>query len=157
LDGGVLFTQFSHFIDIFYWLFGDIKNIQTKLRSFNHQHLTEFEDSGIITFEFGNNAIGCLHFSTSVYDKNMESSITIIAENGSVKIGGQYMDGLEYCHIKNYAVPQLQPSGFANHAHFIQNVVEFLNNKTSISSSAGHALKVIEIIEKIYAAGSINS
>ncbi len=105
LDGGILFTQFSHFIDIFYWLFGDIKNIQTRLQSFNHKHLTEFEDSGIVTFEFGNNSAGCLNFSTAVWNKNLESSITIIAENGSIKIGGQYMDKIEYCHIKNYSIP----------------------------------------------------
>ena len=157
LDGGVLFTQFSHFIDIFYWLFGDIKNIQTKLRSFNHQHLTEFEDSGIVTFEFGNAAMGCLHFSTSVYDKNMESSITIIAESGSVKISGQYMDKLEYCHIKNYTTLQLPSPGIANHSYFIQNVIQALNNKPAIISTAADGLKVVEIIEKIYAAGSINS
>jgi predicted dehydrogenase len=138
-------------------LFGDIKNIQTKLRSFNHQHLTEFEDSGIVTFEFGNAAMGCLHFSTSVYDKNMESSITIIAENGSVKIGGQYMDKLEYCHIKNYPAPQLPLSGIANHSYFIQNVIQALNNKAAIISTAADGLKVVEMIERIYAAGNINS
>ena len=77
------------------------------MQSFNHKQLTEFEDSGIVTFEFGNDALGCLNFSTSVWDKNMESSITIIAENGSIKIGGQYMDKVEYCHIKNYKMPAL--------------------------------------------------
>src|SRR6478672_3223980 len=92
LDGGSLFTQFSHFIDIFYWLFGDIQNIQTKLRCFNHEGLTEFEDSGLVTFDIVNGGIGSINFSTSVWNKNMESSMTIIAENGSIKIGGQYME-----------------------------------------------------------------
>lgn len=150
LDGGTLFTQFSHFIDIFYWLFGDIKNIQTKLRSFNHQHLTEFEDSGIVTFEFGNNSIGCLHFSTAVYEKNMESSITIVAENGSIKIGGQYMDNLEYCYIKNYTTPDLANSNATNHHYIIQNVINVLNNKSNIATSASEGMKVVEIIERIY-------
>jgi predicted dehydrogenase len=161
LDGGTLFTQFSHFIDIFYWLFGDIKNIQTRLQSFNHKHLTEFEDSGIVTFEFGNNSAGCLNFSTSIWDKNMESSITIIAENGSIKIGGQYMDKIEYCHIKNYTIPALPQSGIANdygnykgsaanHALVIQNVIAALHNKTSITATAEEGMKVVDIIERIY-------
>lgn len=93
LDGGTLFTQFSHFIDLMYWLFGDIQNIQSRFNNFNHSKLTEFkEDSGVIQFEFVNGGMGCVNFSTSIWDCNLESSMTIIAENGSVKIGGQYID-----------------------------------------------------------------
>jgi predicted dehydrogenase len=164
IDGGTLFTQFSHFIDIFYWLFGDIKNIQTRLKSFNHKHLTEFEDSGIVMFEFGDNSMGCLNFSTSVWDKNMESSITIIAENGSVKIGGQYMDKVEYCHIKDYEMPQLEAAAqgndygtykgsAANHEMVIQNVIDVLHGNAPITTNAMEGLKVVDIIERIYKAG----
>mgnify|MGYP001792021342 CR=1 FL=1 len=48
LDGGVLFTQFSHFIDILFWLFGDIEDISSRITNFNHRHLTEFDDSGFV-------------------------------------------------------------------------------------------------------------
>ena len=151
LDGGTLFTQFSHFIDIFYWLFGDIKNINSKFRSFNHQQLTRFEDSGIINFEFGNESLGSLHFSTSVYDKNLESSITIIAENGSIKIGGQYMNSIDYCHIKNYTMPLLASVENTNNHHFIiQNVINVLNGKDVIKTNASEGMKVVDIIERIY-------
>lgn len=161
LDGGTLFTQFSHFIDFFYWLFGDIKNISARFTSFNHTHLTEFEDSGIVSFEFGDNSTGCLNFSTSVWDKNMESSITVIAEKGSIKIGGQYMDKVEYCHIKNYTMPTLNNTmpvndygsykgSAANHEYVIQNVINVLNNKASITTNAEDGLKVVNIIERIY-------
>lgn len=54
MDGGPLFTQFSHFIDIIYWLFGDIINIQGRFKDYNHQTLTEFEDSGFVSFDFIN-------------------------------------------------------------------------------------------------------
>lgn len=150
LDGGTLFTQFSHFIDIFYWLFGDIKNINSKFQSFNHQQLTTFEDSGIIQFEFGNESLGSLQFSTSVYDKNMESSITIIAENGSIKIGGQYMNSIEYCYIKN-SMPQFSSVENTNSHHFIiQNVIDVLNGKDTIKTNAFEGMKVVDIIERIY-------
>ena len=92
LDGGTLFTQFSHFIDIMYWLFGDICNIQTRFADFNHEKLTAFEDSGFVNFNFVNGGMGSLSYSTAVWDKNLESSMLIVAENGSVKIGGQYMN-----------------------------------------------------------------
>ena len=165
-DGGSLFTQFSHFIDIFYWLFGDIKNINSKFQSFNHTQLTDFEDSGVISFEFGENSLGCLNFSTAVWDKNFESSITIIAENGSVKIGGQYMDKVEYCHIKNYTTPRFDvevtannygsyTGSAANHHLVIQNVIDVLHNRTSITTSAEEGMKVVDIIERIYKAGNL--
>lgn len=161
LDGGTLFTQFSHFIDIMYWLFGDISNISKRLIDFNHSHLTEFEDTGIINFDFINGGIGSLNFSTSVWDSNLESSMIIIGENGSVKIGGQYMDIVEYCHIKDYIMPDLEPTnpgndygaykGSAqNHNYVIENVVQTLNNNSTVSTNALEGMKVVEIIEKIY-------
>ena len=161
LDGGTLFTQFSHFIDIMYWLFGDMENIQAKFNDFNHSELTDFEDSGFVSFDFVNGGMGCINYSTSVWNQNLESSMTIIAENGSVKIGGQYMDKVEYCHIKNYDMPVLQPTnpgndygaykGSAqNHNFVIENVVDVLLNRSSINTNALEGLKVVEIISNIY-------
>ncbi len=165
MDGGTLFTQFSHFIDILYWLFGDIQNINSRLYNFNHRDLTDFEDSGVVTFDFLSGGSGVLNFSTSVWDTNLESSMTIIAENGSLKIGGQYMDKVEYCHVKNYIMPKLSPTnpgndygdykGSAqNYNYVIENVVEVLHEKNSITTNAIEGLKVIEIIEQIYKLGN---
>jgi len=161
LDGGTLFTQFSHFIDILYWLFGDIENIKGRFNDFNHKELTDFEDSGFVSFDFVEGGMGSLNYSTSIWNQNLESSMTIIAENGSVKIGGQYMDKVEYCHIKDYSMPELAPTnpgndygaykGSAqNHNFVIENVVEVLNGKTTISTNALEGLKVVDIIERIY-------
>ncbi|HQW06008.1 MAG TPA: Gfo/Idh/MocA family oxidoreductase [Flavobacteriales bacterium] len=161
LDGGTLFTQFSHFIDILYWLFGDISDIQGKFADFNHQDLTEFEDSGLVNFRFLNGGMGCLNYSTAVWDKNLESSMTIIGSTGSVKIGGQYMDQVEYCHIKDYTMPVLAPTNPANdygtykgsannHGFIIDNVVDTLNGRNTLTTNALEGLKVVEIIERIY-------
>src|SRR5690606_33014421 len=67
LDGGTLFTQFSHFIDIMYWIFGDITNIQANFKDFKHATLTDFEDSGFVSFDFVNGGIGSLQYSTAVW------------------------------------------------------------------------------------------
>ncbi len=160
-DGGTLFTQFSHFIDIMYWLFGDVKNINAKFNDFNHSELTDFEDSGFVSFDFVNGGMGGLNYSTSVWDQNLESSMTIIAENGSVKIGGQYMDKVEYCHIKDYTMPVLPPTNpgndygaykgsAANHNYVIENVIDVLKGKSFITTNALEGLKVVDIIERIY-------
>lgn len=163
LDGGVLFTQFSHFIDIMFWVFGDIKNIKTNLQNFNHHNSTEFVDSGNSIFEFLNGGLGCINFSTSVWDTNMESSITVVGSKGSFKIGGQYMNEIEYCHIDNYEMPQLPPTNppndygpfkgsAANHHYVIENVVNTLKGNDSITANALEGLKVVDIIERIYEA-----
>jgi len=165
LDGGTLFTQFSHFVDIMYWLFGDITDIQARFADFNHAGMTDFEDSGIVSFQFTEGGgIGTLSYSTSVWDKNMESSMLIIAENGSVKIGGQYMDKVEYCHIKDYDMPELAPTnpgndygaykGSAqNHHYVIRNVFNVLSSDHSsetITTNVLEGMKVVDIIERIY-------
>ena len=161
LDGGTLFTQFSHWIDLLYWMFGDITDIQAKFADFNHATLTEFEDSGFVNFRFVNGGMGSINYSTSVWDKNLESSITIVGSTGSVKVGGQYMDTVEYCHIKDYKMPVLSPTepandygvykGSANNHHFlIENVVDALKGRKTITTNALEGLKVVDIIERIY-------
>jgi len=161
LDGGTLFTQFSHFIDIMYWLFGDVTNIQGKFNDFNHKELTDFEDSGFVSFDFVNGGMGALNYSTSVWNQNLESSMTIIAENGSVKIGGQYMDKVDVCNVKGYKMPQLAPTNpgndygaykgsAANHHYVIENVIDVLNGRAAITTNALEGLKVVDIIERVY-------
>jgi len=161
LDGGTLFTQFSHFIDLLYWLFGDITNIKTIFNNFAHQHSVEFEDTGNVIFEFVNGGQGSINYSTAVWSENLESSMTIIAENGSVKIGGQYMDKVEYCHIKDYEMPELAASNSANdyggykgsannHGYVFENVVEVLRNGGEVKTNVLEGMKVVEVIEGVY-------
>lgn len=161
LDGGTLYTQFSHYLDILFWLFGDITNIKSKFADFNHQHLTEFEDSGIITFDFTSGGMGSFSFSTATYSENLESTLTVIAENGSVKIGGQYMNEIEKCNIKDYSCPQLPLTNGANdygtfkgsaqnHQHLYQNIVDFLTHGKEIQTTTADSVKMLKMIEKIY-------
>ena len=161
LDGGTLFTQFSHFIDTMLWLFGDVKNIKTQFADFNHNHLTDFEDSGIVAFEFVNGGIGSIHYSSAVYNKNFESSIRIIAQHGTIEIGGQYMNEVKYCDIKDYEMPQLAPTAApnnygpyigsaANHHFIIDNIVDVLHHNAAIATTANEGKLVVDVIERIY-------
>ena len=161
LDGGTLFTQFSHFIDIMYWLFGEITGIQAKFNDFTYAKLTEFEDSGFVSFNFRSGGMGSINYSTAVWDSNLESSLTIIGSKGSIKVGGQYMDKVEYCHIKDYTMTVLPPTspandygsykGSANNHHLIiQNVVDSLQGREETTTTAEEGLHVVDIIERIY-------
>jgi UDP-N-acetyl-2-amino-2-deoxyglucuronate dehydrogenase len=162
LDGGTLFTQFSHWVDIMYWLFGDIQNIQAKFADFNHANTTAFEDSGFVSFDFVNGGMGSINYSTAVWDKNLESSLTIVGSKGSIKVGGQYMDTVETCNIKDYSMPSLAETNPANdygaykgsannHHNVIENVINTLTGKNKITTNALEGLKVVDIIERIYA------
>ena len=162
LDGGTLFTQFSHFVDLLYWVFGDISNISARFRDFTHEGLTEFEDSGLVTFDLLRGGSGTLSYSTAVWDRNLESSLTVVAERGSLRIAGQYMDQVEYCHIDGYQMPELAPTNpannygsfqgsAANHVQVIENVVDTVQHRSFATTNALEGLKVVEIIERIYA------
>jgi UDP-N-acetyl-2-amino-2-deoxyglucuronate dehydrogenase len=163
LDGGTLFTQFSHFIDLLYWMVGDVKNVQAYVGNFAHQGIIEFEDTGVVILEFTNGAIGTINYTVNSYNKNMEGSLTLFGEKGTVKIGGQYLNELEYQNIEGYKIENL-PEGakannygnyqgsMSNHDKVYDNLIEVLNNNATISTSSFEGLKTVEIIEKIYAA-----
>lgn len=160
LDGGTLFTQFSHFIDLLYWLLGDIAAVKTVTGNFAHPSI-EFEDTGIVAFEMQSGAIGSLNYTVNSFEKNMEGSFTIFAEKGTVKIGGQYLNELEYCNVSGIEKPNLpigNPAngyGFykgsmSNHDKVYENLIKALADDKHAFASAEDGLKTVEIIEKIY-------
>mgnify|MGYP000963618808 CR=1 FL=1 len=101
LDGGTLYTQFSHFIDLLYWMVGDVKSTKGIGKNYAHEGIIEFEDTGVVLLEFHNGAIGTINYTVNSFGGNMEGSLTIFAEKGTVKIGGQYLNELEYQRIEN--------------------------------------------------------
>lgn len=100
MDGGVLFTQFSHFVDIMNFWFDEVICTNSKSFNFTHQEVTEFDDSGCVDFT-ADRAIGHMIYTTSVFNKNFESNITLIAEKGTIKVGDQYLNQMIYSDLKN--------------------------------------------------------
>jgi predicted dehydrogenase len=161
LDGGVLFTQFSHFIDLLYWLVGGVKDVRAVAKNFNHVETTEFPDTGAVTLEFRNGAIGGVHFTTNAHGGNMEGSITIFGEKGTVKIGGQYLNELEYQDISDYRIEGLKKSSGANdygdyqgsmsnHDKVYENLVNVFCGDEEAATVGYEGLKTVEIIECIH-------
>lgn len=161
LDGGTLYTQFSHFIDLLYWIIGDIEEVKGFSKNYLHEKIIDFEDSGVIALTFKNGVIGTINYTVNSYEKNMEGSLTVFGSRGTIKIGGQYLNELEYCNIKDYKVKKL-PIGnkannygnytgsMSNHDKIYQNLVDVILNQGTITTSAYEGLKTVEIIEKIY-------
>lgn len=162
LDGGCLFTQYSHFIDILYYLFGDMDVLSGNSANLQHQNIIEFEDCGNVLFQFSNSkALGNLSFTISSYQQNMEGSISIFAENATIKIGGQYLNMIDYQKTNGFDIENLPSSGpannygfykgsMSNHDKVIRNVVETLNGREKIMANAMEGMKVVEIIETMY-------
>lgn len=168
IDGGTLYTQFSHFVDLIYWLIGDVKKANAYMYNFHHEGIIEFEDTGVVALEFYNGAIGAINYTVNSYGGNMEGSLTIFGEKGTVKIGGQYLNELEYQNIKDFKFENL-PEGnkannyghyqgsMSNHDLVYKNVIDVLQNNASILTNSFEGLKTVEIIDKIYQSAKNNS
>ncbi len=161
MDGGTLFTQFSHFIDLIYYLAGDVSKTYALTKNFAHKSLIEFEDTGVVIVELLSGALGTINYTVNSHEKNMEGSLTLFAEKGTVKIGGQYLNELEYQNIEGFTIADLPPGNKANqygdysgsmsnHDKVYENVADVLLRGDAISTNSFEALKTIEIIEKIY-------
>jgi predicted dehydrogenase len=161
LDGGTLFTQFSHFIDLLYWFLGDVESLAAHTGNYDHQGLIEFEDTGVVIMKFQSGAIGTINYTVNAYKKNMEGSLTLFAEKGTVKIGGQYLNELEYQSLEGDPIGNLPPGNpannygqyfgsMSNHDKVYRNLIEVLSGQGSIATSGMEGLKTVEIIERIY-------
>jgi UDP-N-acetyl-2-amino-2-deoxyglucuronate dehydrogenase len=166
LDGGVLFTQFAHFIDLLVWCFGEVDILAARFVNQNHQDLHTFADSGTVHFQLGGQpeTMGSLNFSTAIWNRNFESTLTVIGRNGTIKLGGQYMNEVRYCEVKDLSFPDLprsQPANnygpytgsAANHHFVIDNVVKVLTGQDTVATTAEEGVAVVRLIEAIYRAG----
>lgn len=160
LDGGTLFTQFSHYIDAMLWLFGDVKALNGFRKNLNHQSIIEFEDCGVISLEMENGMIGGLNWSLNTFEKNMEISLTVIAEKGALRIAGEYMNKIEYQLLSDNKL-KINPGGAANdygfykgsmsnHDKVYENMLIALQDDLHPFSNAWDGLKTVETIERIY-------
>ncbi len=160
LEGGVLYTQVSHFIDLLVWFFGDVVSAKTFIEKKAHD--IEIEDCGNSLVRFSSGAMGNLSWTTCVYNKNYEGSITIIAENGTIKIGGQYLNKIEFWDVKSYPLPENiqfvdKPNAYgkyqgtsSNHDKVISDVVAALLNERFNVVEGDEGIKSIHAIETIY-------
>lgn len=167
LDGGTLFTQFSHFIDLIYWMIGDVRKVHAITKNYCHENIIDFEDTGVVCLEFFNGALGTINFTVNSFSKNMEGSITIFGEKGTVKIGGEYLNELEYQKIDGFEIKNL-PKGnpannygqymgsMSNHDKVYENLVDVLTRSGVIATNGFEGLKTIEIIDKIYQTSKSN-
>lgn len=146
MDGGVLFTQFSHFVDILNFWFDEVKCNGSKSFNFSHQEVTEFDDSGYVDFT-ANEAVGHMTYTTSVFNKNFESNIVIIAEKGTIKIGDQYLNQMLYSDLKNVCCSKNVSTDQKNfHPEAIFEVADALMRKNESALDGENAINLVQFI-----------
>ena len=160
-EGGALFTQASHFIDLLIWWCGDVTESKAHIETQNHN--IETEDSGIAYMKFASGTLGSLVWTTCVHNKNYEGSITIIGETGTIKIGGRYLNKIEFWDVQGYPLPEDiefsdKPNAYgkyqgtsSNHDKVYAASIEYLVAGKNATVDGFEGMKSIAAIEAIYA------
>ena len=156
LDGGILLNQGIHYIDALLWLLGEVSAVYGKADRVAHNNI-ETEDQVFSLLKFKNRAYGLIEATLNAYPRNLECSIAILGEKGTVKLGGRAINEIEFWEAKNCPKPKIQEKiipGFAgvspNHFFVYQDILDYLQKKKKPFFSGEEALKSIEVIEAIY-------
>lgn len=161
LDGGMLFTQFSHFIDLVQWFLGEPERIRASMSNTRHRGVISTEDQALAIFDYPDGLQVGLHFTVNAHARNMEGSITVFGEKGTVRIGGQYLNLLEYQDIEGQAIEGLAPGSGANdygryqgsmsnHDKVYENLVKVLKGVARPDVTGDDGSRTVRIIERMY-------
>jgi predicted dehydrogenase len=166
-DGGILYTQFSHYIDAIIGLFGEVDEAKGLRKNFAHKKNVEFEDTGVATLSMKNGCIGSLHWSVNAFTKNHEIALTIVAEKGTIRIGGEYLNEVQYQSTENdiqFVAKQNTANDYlsykgsiSKHDEVYRHLIKALNKTDTLFANAYDGLRTVETIEKIYKAVPLNS
>lgn len=163
-DGGTLYTQFSHYIDTLYWLFGELDTTRGYTANAAHKESIEFEDTGVVSLKMKSGVLGTMNWSVNAYKKNSEIALTIIAEKGTISIGGEYLNELRYQQLETPITIENTARGsndyatykgtMSHHKEVYENLLLALQNNDHPLTNTYDGMKTVEMIEKIYKAVS---
>lgn len=157
LDGGALMNQASHYVDLLDWLIGPVESINSSIATISRN--IEVEDTAVMHLKWRRGTLGIMGVTMLTYPKNIEGSITILGEKGSVKVGGKAVNNIEFWHFdnkdkedelvinSNYETQNFNVQG---HIYYYQNMIEVLRGKSSPICSGKEGLKSLEIIIAAY-------
>ena len=156
-DGGAFMNQASHYVDLIQWLVGPVESVMAKTATMARR--IEAEDSGVAVLKFRSGAIGTIEVTMLTFPRNLEGSITILGEKGTVKIGGTAVNKVEHWLFAEYddddkLIEQSNtnpPSvyGFGHEAYY-RNVVAVLRGEAVPDTDGRAGRKSLELILGIY-------
>jgi UDP-N-acetyl-2-amino-2-deoxyglucuronate dehydrogenase len=156
-DGGAFMNQASHYVDLIQWLVGPVESVMAKTATLARK--IEAEDTGVALLKFRSGALGVMEVTMLTYPKNLEGSITILGEHGSVKIGGTAVNRVEHWQFADYddddkrieLVATSPPNvyGFGHEAYY-KNVLAVLRGEARPDTDGRGGRKSLEIILGVY-------
>ena len=161
-DGGAIMNQASHYVDLIQWLVGPVESVMAKTAT--QARRIEAEDSGVAILKFRSGALGVIEVNVLTYPRNLEGSITILGEKGSVKIGGTAVNRVEYWQFADYddddklveSTNTNPPTiyGFG-HEGYYRNVLSVLRGEAQPQTDGRAGRKSLELILGIYESAKI--
>lgn len=163
MDGGMLFTQASHHIDMLQWMMGPVHSVKSNVATLTHN--IETEDTAVVVIRFKNGALGVVEATTCTFPKNMEGSITILGEKGTAKVGGTAMNKIDYWEFSDFKNEDenirectTNPPNVYGYGHneVIRHVTDSLLHNGPIVGGVGgeEGRKSVKLIEAIYESAS---
>jgi predicted dehydrogenase len=158
LDGGALFTQSSHFVDLLLWLGKRPVRVEATMENMQHPYI-ETEDLGTMKILFEEGSMAVMNYTTATFEKNLEGSITVLGTRGSVKIGGKYLNELAEWNVEGVEKPDIPPGGppntykggyqgsMSNHDKVLQNVIDVLTNGHEAKVTAAEGRLTVEVMQ----------
>ncbi|NPV27283.1 MAG: Gfo/Idh/MocA family oxidoreductase [Firmicutes bacterium] len=160
-DGGAFMNQASHYVDMVQWFGGPVKSVVAQTATLARN--IEAEDTGAAVIRFRSGAIGSINVTMLTYPKNLEGSITILGEKGTVRVGGIAMNKIEHWEfadtrdydqqVANTATDPPTVYGFG-HTGYYRNVIDVLTKGEKPSSDGRAGMKSLELLEAIYRASN---
>lgn len=156
-DGGAFMNQASHYVDLLDWLIGPIKSLQAYTATLARN--IEVEDTGVISVEWRSGALGSMNVTMLTYPKNLEGSITILGEKGTVRIGGVAVNDIQHWEfaephaddekVKQVSYETTSVYGFG-HPLYFDNVIKVLRGEAAPETDGREGLKSLETLIAAY-------
>ncbi|TSE31348.1 Gfo/Idh/MocA family oxidoreductase [Tepidimonas taiwanensis] len=155
-DGGAFMNQASHYVDLLDWLIGPVEKVQAMVSTTRD---IEVEDTGVLNVKWRNGALGSMSVTMLTYPKNLEGSITILGEKGTVRVGGVAVNEIQ---IWDFAEPrdydaQIQAASYETtsvygfgHPLYYKNVIDVLRGEAEPETDGREGLKSLEVLIAAY-------
>lgn len=163
-DGGAFMNQASHYVDLIQWLVGPVESVMARTATMARR--IEAEDSGAAILKFRNGALGVIEVTMLTYPRNLEGSITLIGETGTVRIGGTAVNKVEHWQFASYddddkliEAASTNPPNVYGHGHeaYYHNVLAVLRGEAAPDTDGRSGRKSLELILGIYESAKTGS
>jgi UDP-N-acetyl-2-amino-2-deoxyglucuronate dehydrogenase len=156
-DGGAFMNQASHYVDLIDWIVGPVESLQAYTATLARD--IEVEDTGVLSLRWRNGALGSMNVTMLTYPRNLEGSITILGEHGTVRIGGVAVNEIQQWEfatpdpddekVRDASYETTSVYGFG-HPLYYDNVIKVMRGEAEPETDGREGLKSLEVLIAAY-------